>query len=781
MTDIDRALTRLEQGGREILLGPPVPLEVFLRRLVHQPEDTVRSIFQVFHDMIRQYVEAGIDEYAGDPESIDYLHYDCSRLFVEDADAPFFADRLFANRMIGHVDALRSGAQQNKIYIFQGPHGCGKSTFLNNLLRRFEAYTRTERGACFEVIWRLDRRRLQAAEAAEGAGGAQDGPARLFRGGEEAAPVPGGRPPGAEEKPGRAAAAIHAPPEPPGADVLEVPCPSHDHPLLLIPKALRRTFLADLFGNGSFAERLLRDKEYEWVFRNDPCTICSSLYKALLARLKNPRAVLEMVHVRPVAFDRRLGEGVTVYNPGDKPLKNPALVHDVLQKRLDELLGESHRVTYVHSRYARTNNGIYALMDIKGHNVQRLIDLHNIISEGVHKVEDTEESVNSLFLALMNPEDRKNVEEFPSFSDRVVYINIPYVMDLNTEVEIYRGIFGRQIDDGFLPRVLHNFARVIISTRLNPTSEAMTDWIQDPKKYGLFCDENLQLLKMEIYSGHIPTWLTEEDLKRFTAKRRRRIIREAEREGVKGFSGRDSIRIFNDFVSLYAREDKLINMSSLYDFFTRKVDKETKEAVPKAFLDSLIRMYDYSILQQVKESLYGYNEEEIRRNLQNYLWAVSFDPGSVSVCAYTGDRLEITDAFLEGIEKRLLGPDAGPDRRRAYRKDVQKEYASRTLTQEIQLEGKAVEQTRLYAGLHARYVHNLKEKVLDPFLENENFRRAIKGFRDEEFRTCDRKIQNDVSFLIRNLCANYGYTEQGAQEACVYVIDNDLARKYAAH
>ena len=143
-------------------------------------------------------------------------------------------------------------------------------------------------------------------------------------------------------------------------------------------------------------------------------------------------------------------------------------------------------------------------MDIKSHNMERLIELHNIISEGVHKVEDIEENVDSLFLALMNPEDKKNIQGFQSFSDRIEYIKIPYVLDLNTEVEIYRNIFGRHIEDSFLPRVLHNFARVIISTRLNTRSEALLEWIGDPKKYRLYCDENLQLLKMEIYTGLHP-------------------------------------------------------------------------------------------------------------------------------------------------------------------------------------------------------------------------------------------------------------------------------------
>ena len=116
-----------------------------------------REIFQVFHDMVKAYVDEGVDEYPDDPESIHYVHYDCSRLFVEGSDYPFFADRLFANRLIKAVEALKRGAQQNKIYIFEGPPGCGKSTFLNNLLMKFEEYANTEAGLRYETVWRFDR------------------------------------------------------------------------------------------------------------------------------------------------------------------------------------------------------------------------------------------------------------------------------------------------------------------------------------------------------------------------------------------------------------------------------------------------------------------------------------------------------------------------------------------------------------------------------------------------------------------------------------------------
>ena len=133
----------------------------------------------------------------------------------------------------------------------------------------------------------------------------------------------------------------------------------------------------------------------------------------------------------------------------------------------------------------------------------------------MHKVDNVEENVNTLLIAVMNPEDEKNIEAFKSFSDRIVYITVPYVMDRKTEVNIYTHTFGKQIEERFLPRVLSNFARVIIATRLKTKSEAMLAWINNPAKYELYCDSNLQLLKMEIYTGNIPKWLTEGDLEKF--------------------------------------------------------------------------------------------------------------------------------------------------------------------------------------------------------------------------------------------------------------------------
>ena len=95
------------------------------------------------------------------------------------------------------------------------------------------------------------------------------------------------------------------------------------------------------------------------------------------------------------------------------------------------------------------------------------------------------------------------------------------------------------------------------------------------------------------------------------------------------------------------------------------------------------------------------------------------------------------------------------------------------------VEGLSLPQTKIYQSMNERYVFNLKEKVLDPFLENENFRRAIKDYNKESFKAYDKRIRDDVSYLINNLCQKYSYAELGAREICIYVIDNDLAKKFA--
>jgi len=762
METTDTVITKLYQKIKEREHRVPMTFNDFISFTAENPELVLRNIFQRLYDMMKSYVGEPVNEYPDDPESINYAYYDCNRLFVEGTDHPFFADRLFANRLINHFSSFRYGIQQNRIYIFEGPHGCGKSTFLNNLLMKFEQYTTSDEGSCYETLWRLDKRTLGMLPEHE-----THAILSQLRQLSDNTPLAQGRTQ-------KDHAGIL-----PGKEYLEVPCPSHDNPLLIIPKAYRKEVFDNIIKDEEFKKKLFTQKQYEWVFGNNPCTICVSLYQALLDILGSPEKVFDMVYARKYEFNRRLGQGISVFNPGDEIIKTSVVTNQLLQGQLNTLLRDSNRVNYIFSRYASTNNGIYALMDVKANNKERLENLHGIISEGVHKVEEIEEDVNSLFLALMNPEDHENIEGTQSFTDRITFIKIPYILDYNTEAKIYDYIFGEQIEKKFLPRVLHNFAKAIISSRLRTESEGLLEWINDPSKYNLYCDHNLHLLKMDIYTGLIPPWLTPEDRKRFSAKRRKAIIAESETEGDRGFSGRDSIKIFNEFFSIYKKSGKLINMDMLRSYF-RERRKDLVILIPDGFIGSLINSYNYTVLQEVKESLYYYNEDRISRDVQNYLFAANFETGRTEKCIYTGENLEITEEFFKGIEHLILGTHVNEAQRTAFRKEVQNQYTSRTLTQEIMVEGKTIKETSIYKSLLERYIHNLKEKVMDPFLENDNFRNGIKDYATESFKSYDKRIREEVSFLIKNLSKKYGYTDQGAKEICIYVIDNNLAKTFAS-
>lgn len=763
---IDHTLDLLDENIIDYKRLKPIAFEEFLNILTANPSRVLRNVFQTFHDMIKSYVEESEDALSTHVDKLTFTKYNCSRLFVQDSENPYFTDMLFANRFMKQMESLRHGTQQNRIYIFHGPHGCGKSTFLNNLLKKFELYANTEEGLRYEIVWRLEINRLKEKDDVLSVS-AFEKLINLVESRKDTQFLPETS---GQKDEQRAAGSKQN-------DYLEIPCISHDNPFLAIPKDQRRVVLDELIKNDEFKWRLFTEKEYEWVFKEEVCTICSSIYQFLLERLQNPSKVLRMLYARPYYFNRRLGNGISVFNPGDRPLKQNVISNQMLQKKINSLLQDSNVINYIYSRFAKINNGIYALMDIKSHNVDRMVELHNIISEGLHKVEDSEERVNSLFFALMNPEDKKNIRDIPSFEDRIQYIDIPYVLDIKTEVKIYNNVFGKHIKGSFLPMVLENFARIIISTRIAKKSQALTDWIRDPKKYENFCDEKLMLLKMELYSANIPKWLEEDDIKSLDNKLLKKIIAESEIYGKEGLSGRDSIKLFDTFYSKYAQDDRLINMPDLCTFFNN-LDDQTKRMISQGFLESLLRMYDYTILQQVKESLYYYNVAHISKDIKNYISAVTNEMDSIVKCIFTKEKIHVTQAFLESIENRLVSENLDRKRREEIRNDVLKEYTTRTLTHEIMIEGKEITQTRLFESLHERYVHNLKKKVLEPFIENENFRNAIKDFDTEKFKSHDNRIKKDVKFLLDNLCKKFEYTIQGANEACIYVIDNGLANKF---
>ncbi len=543
------ALVNLSESIRKKETQLTLSFNDFLYSASKEPVKVFRNIFQIFYDMLHHYIPLGKDEYEGSKDTIGFKKYDCSNLFVNKCDAPFFADRLFANRLMKLSDKFKQGTQNNHIFLFEGPPGSGKSTFLNNILSKLEDYTKISDGRMYEIHWKLDLEKL---------GGLSKLERRFDKVNREVynkitslnKDLTGNK----KGKKSKIEEQVYK-------RYLEFSCPNHDHPILLIPKDNRRKFIDELICEQSVKDKIFNNKEYDWILKDIPCSICNSLYHTLMDQLDEPMDLFEMVSVKSTFFNRQFGDGISIFNPGDRVLKNP-IVDGGLQKAINDAVGNN--IKYQYSYLAKTNNGVMAIMDIKENNIERLKSLHGIISDGVHKVELSEENIKTLFIGLVNPKDKVHYENIPSFQDRIIAVSIPYILDYNTEVNVYKNKFGDNIETKFLPQILQNVAKIIVSSRLNLKSDVINDWISKPEKYVKYLDKDNLLLKMEIYTGEIPKWLDEEDLRRFDKKTRRAVLNLSEDEGKKGISGRQSLNIFNDLFTRYTQNNEMITMENIF-------------------------------------------------------------------------------------------------------------------------------------------------------------------------------------------------------------------------
>lgn len=721
----------------------PFSFNDLIFQLNRRPDVILRDAFQLFSDAIKNYIKI-----IPASQRVNKLQkYDISNLFEKNCDTPFFADRLFAKRFMQVADAMGKGVQTNRMYIFEGPPGSGKSTFLNNLLNKIQDYTDTPEGLMLKTVWHLDMEKIGSQKSdfwlkVENIAKKHNNLELLQY---------------ITDKKDTVNSEKH----------IDITCPYNDHPILQIPKEYRRNFLETVIEDKAFKQKLFNEKQYSWVMKEEPCHICSSIYDSLYDVLSSPVEILEMLSARIFNYSRKFGYGISIFNPGDEVCKGENQNNNI-QNILHRTF-KNDKIQYVFSPMAYTNNGIYAIMDMKEKNIQRFKNLHSIISDGVTKVNVREEKIRTIFFAIINPEDKKHFSQIQSFKDRIITVKIPYVLDYEVIMKILRHKFGN-IEKYFMPEVLESFTKVIISTRLEKKNETLVKQLSNLKKYP-FLDNNLLLLKMELYAGTIPQWLSDKDRNTISEKIFDMLTSEAKNEGFFGISGRQELSLFNQFLSKYKKKNYYITIDDVLEFFRDDVSKEHWVKIPDKFLHSLHEFHNYILLQQVKECLYFYNRDQITKDILNYLYVINFEMGEEVVCPYTNDKIFINDEYLKNFEAIYLGATAKVNERIDFRKKQQKEYVSQTLSQEIKVKGIEINKTEQFKKLFIEYTTNLKQNALAPYVGNENFRRALQDIGKKEFDKYDKRLKSDINRLINNMKKRFGYNKTNAIKAVLYVLD----------
>ena len=123
----------------------------------------------------------------------------------------------------------------------------------------------------------------------------------------------------------------------------------------------------------------------------------------------------------------------------------------------------------------------------------------------------------------------------------------------------------------------------------------------------------------------------------------------------------------------------------------------------------------------------------------NYIYALSFDKGEEVLQSLHERVIKIDDNFFSLFESVILSQDE--EEIKIYRKDTNHLYIS-NLSSKIQIEGLPIEETTLYKKILDRYTRSLKKNALTPFVENENFRRALLDYESELFSKYDIRLKN---------------------------------------
>jgi hypothetical protein len=160
------------------------------------------------------------------------------------------------------------------------------------------------------------------------------------------------------------------------------------------------------------------------------------------------------------------------------------------------------------------------------------------------------------------------------------------------------------------------------------------------------------------------------------------------------------------------------------------------------------------------------------------LYCINFEHGETVKCEYTGDVIEIDEDYFKNFEAIFLGTTATSKQRKSFRNENQNEYVRKTVAQEMRLRKVPITETEQFKILFEKYIRNLKENALAPFINNDNFRRAINDFGSQQFNTYDERLKRDILYLIKNLKNKFNYTEESAKQVSLYVIDKKLNEVY---
>jgi serine protein kinase len=550
--------------------------------LILEDPRIVRNAHQRIYDMIMSF---GTEEFTQQKEKLVRYHFFSDPLGEGD-EAIFGLERALM-RLVGCFKSAAAGfGTEKRVLLLHGPVGSSKSTIVRLMKRGLEQYSHTDDGRLYTFQW------------------------RVMENGEET----------------------------------WVDCPMHAEPLLLVPEDTRKKVIARL--NESFGG------EYRLSVEGDLCPASRWYYqRALELHDGDWQSMIENeVRVRRLLLSERDRVGIGTFQPKDeKNQDSTELTGDINYRKIAEYGSDSDpRAFNFDGEFNIANRGVIEFIEVLKLDVAFLYDLLGASQEHVVKPKKFAHThIDEVIIGHTNePEYRKlqNNELMEAFRDRTVKIDVPYNVELDDEIRIYKRDFtpGRVGRIHIAPHTIETAAMWAVLTRLS-----------QPKK------ANLSLIqKLKLYNGKSLPGFTEDNIKELRA--------ESPREGMDGISPRyiqdkvsntlvrdENLQCINPFLVMNELEGGLDHHSLL-----------TSEEIKKTYRELLgvvTAEYEDIVKNEVQRAISA-DEEAISRLCGNYIDNVKAYTQKEKVRnPYTGQHEEPDERLMRAIEEKIDIPESRKD------------------------------------------------------------------------------------------------------------------------
>ena len=493
-------------------------------------------------------------------------------------------------------------------------------------------------------------------------------------------------------------------------------CPVREEPLHLLPRSLRDQF-----------EKLLGVH-----IEGDLCPVCRH---RLLTEFGGEYEKFPVVRS---GFSQRGRRGIAVVPPMDANSQDvSALIGSEDISKLDKYSESDPRVLNLDGAFNVGNRGVVEFVEIFKNEIEFL---HTILTATQEKNVPSPGKNGMLYFdgVILSHCNEAEWNRFKSehtneaVLDRIVKIEVPYVLELNQEIKIYEKMLRRSDFKAHLaPHTIKVAAMFSVMSRLKPS-----------QKVDL-------MTKMKIYNGE--EVIEKGKVRKVDIKDLREEVRH---EGMDGISTR---------------------------FITKAIDSALTDSdksfiTPMRVIDSLVKQVKEQVVDEEKRKAYLELLQKVIR--EEYLKMLESEIAKAFVTAYEEQAQSLFDNYMDNAEA-FTTKQKMKDRVTAEEREPDEKFM-KAIEEQIGIVGSARDGFR--SDVTAYMFTKMRRGQKVDYKSNEPLKEAIESYliasvKDmarivTKSKTRDGEQQKKYSDMVETMVSEYGYTPESAEETIMFAANN---------